>query len=77
MAFGRGARTSLVDSVHAASELVVVFGLESVDAASAIELSAEDLVSLAESVELSGQVCVLSLEASGVFLESLFLGLQV
>jgi hypothetical protein len=48
--------------------------LESVDTSTSVKLRAEDLVSLAESLKLSCQVAVLSLEDSSVTLQGVFLG---
>ena len=77
MAFGRGARSSLINSVHARSQLVIVFRLKSVDAASAVKLSAKHFICLAEAIQFCGQVRVLALQAGGVLLESLFLGKKI
>ena len=59
------------------SKLVLVLGLEPVDSGSAVELCPEDLVGLAEAIELSGQIDVLSLEDGGVLLKGFFLSEEV
>lgn len=66
----RGRRAGNFNSVHGASELLLVFALESFDAFTSLELSAEDFVSLAESVKLASEVLVLSLENGSVLVKS-------
>jgi len=65
-----GRRAGSVNSVHGASELLLVFALESLDTVTSLELSAEDFVSLAESVKLASKVLVLSLENVSVLVKS-------
>ena len=77
VALGRGAGTSLIHSVHTGSEFVLVLRLESVNAASTIKLTTENLVGLTESVKLGRQVGILTLEASCMFFECFFLSCQV
>jgi len=50
--------------------LLLVFALESLDTVTSLELSAEDFVSLAESVKLASKVLVLSLENVSVLVKS-------
>ena len=70
-AFGRRAGAGLVHTVIAVSEFVLVFVLEIVDATATIKLTAQNLISLDETLELTGQVSVLSLKTLCVLLKSI------
>ena len=76
-ALGGGAGAGLVDSVVAVSELVLVLGLQVVDASAAIELATKDLICLNETLKLASQVSVLTLEALSVLLECFSLSQEV
>ena len=60
--------------VVAMSQLILVPGVETIHSSSAIKLASKHLVSLAEAVELSCQVYVLTLENRSVLFKGLLLG---
>jgi len=74
---GGGAGASLVHSVVAVSELVLVLRLKVVDAAATVQLTAKHLICLHETLELASQIGVLALQALCVLLESFSLGKKV
>ena len=48
--------------------------MQSVDASSAVKLSSQNFIGLTETIELSGEISILSLQAVCVLLESLSFG---
>ena len=76
LALGR-ARTGVLDSVEALSDLLLVAGAQTQHAAASVQLVAHVLVHLAEFVELSGDVIVLDLNDLSVLLEGVLLSEEV
>lgn len=75
--FGWGAGAGYVDSVVAVSKFVLVLGLKSVNASSAVELASQNFIGLTETIELSSEVGILSLQAVCMLLECLSLSGKV
>jgi hypothetical protein len=70
----RGTRAGLIDSILASADLINIFLLETVNTGAAIKLLSKHLVGLAEAIKFGSKVDVLSLEASGMLIESLLFG---
>lgn len=75
--FRWGAGAGHVDSVVAASNFILVLGLQPVDASSAVELSSQYFIGLTETIEFAAKVGVLALQAICVLLKSFSLSCEV
>jgi hypothetical protein len=76
-ALSGGARSGLINSGIAASELILVLVLEAIDTATAVQLGAEDLISLTEALEFPSKVGVLALKTASVLLKGVSLAEEI
>ena len=72
-ALDRAARTSLFNPILALSEFIGVLATHAINTATSVKLVTHCLVSFDHTLKLTGQIGVLTREASSVLLESFFL----